>query len=97
MNQRDDSETGTTLGDDAPPAASVHEVRHDETPSQAVVMAVAETLGVGARTLPPLYEAVDPDAVDAFFREDDERSLRFSYADVTVTVDGTGMIAVEDG
>lgn len=69
----------------------------DDRPSMAVVEAVADVTDTDAIDLPPLYEVVDPDAVDALFdhaRRDGrlrEQRLSFAYAgfDVTLSADGS--------
>ena len=68
--------------------------------SKAVVEAVAEAEGVNPVELsPPLYEVVDPDALDDLFapttvngRMDGE--VRFSYVGYEVTVAGDGYVSV---
>ena len=39
--------------------------RTDDAPSTAIVGAVASAEGVPPRTLDPLYDTIDPDALDA--------------------------------
>lgn len=56
--------------------------------STRIVMVVAENKGVDPTELPPLRDAIDPDALDALFdseaddtrRSQPEYELRFSYA-----------------
>jgi len=68
-----------------------------ESASSRVVLAVAEATGTDPADLPPLYEVIDPDALDAVFRSgvdgnqgngewEDDRELRFSYAGREVSV-----------
>jgi len=62
-----------------------------ETVSEAVLVAVAAREGVPEAELdPPLYEAIDPEALDAVFRDTSGR-ISFEYCGyrVTVDVDGT--------
>lgn len=56
--------------------------------STAVVEAVASAKGVDEVDLPPLNDAVDPDALNALFkpRDDPEGLVTFTYADCEVTV-----------
>jgi hypothetical protein len=64
---------------------------------QRVVSAVAETTGHSTADLPPLYETVDGDALQAL--AGDGVLIRFEYADCLVTVED-GDVAVspqEDG
>lgn len=68
--------------------------------STAVVRAVAEVAGVDATELPPLYTAIEPDALDAIFMPTPEGDPRqgtviFRYADHRVEVTAEGDIAVE--
>jgi len=63
-----------------------------ESASTRVLRAVAEATGRDPATLPPLYEVVDPDALDALFDSSgnggpgDDREFRFSYAGREVSV-----------
>lgn len=62
------------------------------TASEAVLSAVAEAEGVDERELAvPLYEVIDPDALDALFR-DGEGEITFQYLDYHVTVDHTNAV-----
>lgn len=59
-----------------------------ELPSEVVVRAVAGTTNQTVCSIDPLYDAVDPDALDSFV--DDRESatwLSFSYAGCRVYVD----------
>ena len=76
--------------------------------SVAVVTAIATKRGVEPTELPPLYESIDPDALDALFaptRSGGPRRgrLEFTYdghevavdcgSDLEITIDGTPMAA----
>ena len=72
----------------------------DDSPSEAVVTTVAALDGVPPTELAPLYDAVEPDALDALFdhaerqdRPGDQR-LCFAYAGYDVTVCGDGTVSV---
>lgn len=72
----------------------------DTSPTICVVETVADALGTDPTELGPLYEAVDPDALDRLF----ESSHRFTTGRVTfafegcdVTVDADGWVAVSPG
>ncbi|OAQ52693.1 hypothetical protein HTG_10225 [Natrinema mahii] len=70
-----------------------------ETVSIAVVHAIATHRNVDPVTLPPLYEWIDPDAIDDLFeptRTGGPRRgcLAFDYDGQTVTVDCTDGIAI---
>lgn len=62
--------------------------------STRVVMKVAEQNGVDHTDLPPLYTAIDSEALDSFFqhrtqenqRDRPSREIRFSYAGQEVTI-----------
>lgn len=67
----------------------------DRTPAEAIVDAVATAAGVDPLDLPPLYEMVDPDAVDRLFGHPAEAaeteallSFRFDTWNVFVRADG---------
>ncbi|WP_336363197.1 HalOD1 output domain-containing protein [Halalkalicoccus salilacus] len=69
-----------------------------ETPSMAVVVAVAKAKGVDPLELEPLGEVIDPEALDRIFAEsDDSRTtgwLTFRMADCEVTVTSDGELSV---
>jgi len=56
-------------------------------PSDVVVRALSETMDVSQTELPPLYDAVDPDALDRFVGGAPSGSeLEFDYCGTAVTV-----------
>ena len=68
-------------------------------PSEAVVRVIAEITDVSATDLTPLYESIDPDALDGLFehasRKDAELDrLAFTYAGHHVAVCGNGTIEI---
>ncbi|WP_336035117.1 HalOD1 output domain-containing protein [Halobacterium yunchengense] len=67
-------------------------------PSTGVLEAVAAAADRTVRDLPPLFAAVDPDALDDAVRSlaeaDRNGALTFDYAGFSVRVDGTGLVAV---
>ena len=67
--------------------------------SQSVVETVAKAEGVSPTELtPPLYEVVDPDALDQLFAAASVGSgpeVAFPYKGYEVTVDGNGVVSVE--
>lgn len=74
----------------------------DETPVQTVVGALAEAEGVDATDLPPLFETIDPDALNRLFHNDDESEreetmLSFTIDNWNVFVRADGLIRVCDG
>lgn len=72
----------------------------DRSAIEATIAAVAAATGADAMELPPLYDAVDPDALAAMFeppRTGASRfrgSVAFEYADTLVRVDGHGTVEV---
>lgn len=69
--------------------------------SGAVIDAVASAANVDAIELAdefgPLYDAIDPTALDALFdRQDAIGTVRFRYADYRITVDQAGRIELVD-
>ncbi|WP_049927578.1 HalOD1 output domain-containing protein [Halopiger goleimassiliensis] len=71
----------------------------ERRPSMAVIDVVASLEGVDPLDLDPLYDSMDPDALDSICREDGFTELAFTYCNRSITIDGTGdalEIAVED-
>lgn len=69
----------------------------EKTPVCAVVSAVADASGMDMVELPPLYEAIDPDALNALFTGRSEPAVgqvSFRYAGYDVVVRGTGVVRV---
>ncbi len=59
------------------------------SPTLAVVSAVAELDRVDSSELPPLFDSIDPEALNALFPENGDRSARrvnFRYCGYDVTV-----------
>lgn len=90
----DDSLTSLKPTDSAPASDP------DRSISESVVMAVANAEDVSPLDLPPLYSAIDPDALDAFVgsvsstRGEPDLSITFPYSNYDVTVTGTGSISL---
>lgn len=85
----------------------------NRTPSVAVVEAVASASGQSIhpqsetdgdnrhRGLPPLYETIDPDALNSLFDSSGGASqsamkVEFTYSGYKVTVEGTGQVTVAE-
>lgn len=64
-------------------------------PSEAVVLATAEQTGRSPLELPPLYETIDPDALDAAVQRSESCRVTFEYADCEVTVGGFDRVSVD--
>lgn len=64
--------------------------------SVAIVQEIAALEGADPTELPPLYDSVDTDALDALVRHSDAEDLtiEFDYGDYRVSVEGTGEITV---
>lgn len=65
-----------------------------EPVSQRVVENVAATKDTGPLTLDPLYDVIDPDALETLCNGAFDGSVTFQYADCEVTVDGDGWVQV---
>jgi len=64
---------------------------HDNEPGREqiasrIISAVTESEGVDEGELPPLYDAIDPGALEQLFRNGSGKVI-FEYADHVVTVD----------
>ncbi len=76
-------------------------VRDGEHVSETVIRAVSEQDGVSLTNVEPLYERIDPDALDDFFdpvcdgRGSTAMSVEFDYAGYTVIVRGSGVVELE--
>ena len=71
-------------------AAQVAEV---ETPSERVIQTVAAYSNTPPEELPLLYEAIDPDALDALFTTNGlSAQVEFEYNDYHVAVSGDGVV-----
>ncbi|WP_226008062.1 HalOD1 output domain-containing protein [Natrinema salinisoli] len=69
----------------------------ENTPVYAVVSAVSEASGLDMVELPPLYDAINPDALNALFTSRAEpavNKISFEYAGYDVVVRGTGAVEV---
>lgn len=66
----------------------------DCTPGMRVVDKVAIRAGVDPEELPPLYDAIDPDAIAIVF-QNDSAQLVFEYAGYTIRITDENRIQVE--
>lgn len=61
-----------------------------ESASESIIRALSDVTGIDPMRLPPLYESIEPDALDQLFatspqeRQFEERTLRFTYEDHVV-------------
>ncbi|TYT61765.1 hypothetical protein FYC77_12130 [Natrialba swarupiae] len=58
----------------------------DESTATAVVQAVADHKGVRHDELKPIYESIEPDALDSLVGTDSDVVVQFKYAGEVVTV-----------
>lgn len=95
----DDISSGT----DESPTNATARVRYEwsepDCPSTAVIEAVAATTDREPTTMPPLYDHIDPDALDAIMTArtngtSNAITASFAYGGVTVRVGSTGWIDV---
>ena len=64
-------------------------------PSTAVVETVAAAEGWEPAEVPePLYESIDPDALEALVESVDEGRITFSYLGYDITVDADGHVSL---
>lgn len=71
----------------------------DETVSDRVIDGVSEATGLGPLELNPLYDVIDPDALNAIFspangRQPTDAELRFTMEGCEVLVEGDGNVVV---
>lgn len=66
--------------------------------AEVIVEKVAEHTGESPETLPPLYNSVDPDAVDKLFQGDRSQDLRleFTYYGYSITVESDQTVSIEE-
>lgn len=66
------------------------------SPSERLVHAVAEQTNTDPLELPPLYESIDPEAIDALFTTLEDGYIEFQYAGQVVRYDGDGAVHLTD-
>lgn len=65
-------------------------------PSEAIVAAVAEREDAHPTEVPPLYHAIDPDALDRLFDGRRRGRVTFEYAGYEITVRGPDRISIRE-
>lgn len=66
------------------------------TVSERIISETASIEGVDPTDLPPLYNSVDPDALEQMVESLDETcTIKFDYSGYSVTVTGDGSVSVE--
>jgi len=73
----------------------------DDSPSEQIIQTVAQVKGVEPTALEPLYNVVDPDALDTLFADPhvfDENPVvaTFTMAECRVRIHSDGTLAVRD-
>lgn len=73
----------------------------DSSVVEKIVEEISTAEQVGPTDLPPIYEEINPDALNQLFRSDngplsDDIEVSFSYNGYSVTVTDDGAIEVED-
>jgi hypothetical protein len=66
----------------------------ETTVSEQVVEQVARATGTDPLELPPLYDSIDPDALDSLARGPGDVEVSFEYAGQEVCVESGGAIRV---
>lgn len=66
------------------------------TPTEAVVLAVAERADASPTELPPLYEFLDPDALERLVGGHASCRVTFRYAGYELTVTGPEQVTVRE-
>lgn len=85
--------------DREPPCEDAHVAVYDWTssePSTAVVEVTAQARGLSPESLPPLYDTVDPDALNMLVDGGGDLRLTFTYDGHDVTLDGDGTVTVRE-
>lgn len=88
---------GGTNSQDTPTVSARWERDTENTPVYAVVSAVAEAEDADPVHLPPLYEAIDPEALNDLLTSSPASSIgtvAFRYAGYDVEVTGSGDVSV---
>lgn len=67
-----------------------------DSPSERVPQEVAQRANTDPLELPPLYFAIDPDALDAAIEGIEEGKVEFRYAGHRVAVHSDGAVSVID-
>ena len=70
--------------------------RADSTASERVLAKVADSTGRDVLDLPPLYDYVDPDALDAVVATATNGTVRFAYEGHEVAVESDGTIRLAE-
>lgn len=69
-----------------------YSVDGDQPLSLAVVDCVSKADGGDPDSRPPLYEVIDPEALNDLFRDQNAGEVTFTYFDYEITVNGDAVI-----
>jgi hypothetical protein len=69
---------------------------NNPSPTEQIVLKIAEQKGVEPTELPPLYDTIDAEALDALLTADSVGHLTFEYLDYEVTVTMPDHITVSE-
>jgi hypothetical protein len=78
----------------------IRQLQTSKSVSEVVVEAVSATENSPPTSLPPLYNTVDPDALDMIFKETENDTsdrigyISFQYSDSVVTIGKNGYLSV---
>lgn len=64
--------------------------------SEQVVQSVANQANTDSLELPPLFDTLDPDSLDALIRVMDKGEVSFDYAGYNITVTSQGAIEIDE-
>lgn len=64
--------------------------------SEQILTQIAEKRDTDVLELPPLYNTIDPEELDAVVQHLDDGHISFTYADCEVTISSEGEITVSD-
>lgn len=102
MNFNDEA-TISDAAESANDPDGVYQQRDGETPTEAVVRAVSSVVGSPETELDPIYETIDPDALDALFdggwcatSHDGGGYVVFDYEGHRVCVERDGTVVVHE-
>ncbi|WP_175480227.1 HalOD1 output domain-containing protein [Natrinema salaciae] len=82
-----------------PSRQAVYEPETDGTPVTAIVRVLKDATPTDSATLPPLFDSIDPEAVNALYSDDDRTEyprLTFTHDRFLVTIDRTRRITVRE-
>ena len=68
----------------------------DPAPSEAIIEAIAEETDSDPLELPPLYNAIDPDALDRLFANREGGTVTFCCCGHKITVKQDGTVVIRE-